>query len=366
MSSVIQSSNTIYSTYISTIDHLPCDIIRSLWLVQSCNLSAEREKNHIHKILLQQNPKTLSELLEKKIRELAEQYSHLKEQIQRCNREAVTELEGLHSRLVAHSGELDITVASVEASESQQPHNSEKAQAELREQLKKHYEENPLRSQIEALQEHKLSENVIVRHLGALGNMKIIFKIPKTKKSHKKRDLKPRKLSHYEGEYTSEDYESNKRLFLPKQSDSWSFEDLEFGIKTPNKKVYTSGRYQKTKRNLKSELLRGMRSAGASLGSPYVTHIQEEDNEEYEQSTPPPEQYCFCKQPSFGDMIACDNQNCPNGEWFHYKCVGLLSKVEALKYNKQKWYCKESCQKEAERLEKAKKLKQAKKRRTRW
>ena len=186
MSSVIQSSNTIYSTYISTIDHLPCDIIRSLWLVQSCNLSAEREKNHIHKILLQQNPKTLSELLEKKIRELAEQYSHLKEQIQRCNREAVTELEGLHSRLVAHSGELDITVASVEASESQQPHNSEKAQAELREQLKKHYEENPLRSQIEALQEHKLSENVIVRHLGALGNMKIIFKIPKTKKSHKK------------------------------------------------------------------------------------------------------------------------------------------------------------------------------------
>ncbi|RKP29387.1 hypothetical protein METBISCDRAFT_8042, partial [Metschnikowia bicuspidata] len=305
-------SNTIYSTYISTIDHLPCDIIRSLWLVQSCNLSAEREKNHIHEILLQQNPKTLSELLENKIRELAEQYSHLKEQIQRCNREAVIELEGLHSRLVAHSGELDITVASVEASESQQPHNSEKAQAELREQLKKHYEENPLRSQIEALQEHKLSENIIVRHLGALGNMKIIFKIPKTKKkSHKKRDLKPRKLGHYEGEYTFEDYESNK-------------------------------------------------------GLPYVTHIQEEDNEEYEQSTPPPEQYCFCKQPSFGDMIACDNQNCPNGEWFHYKCVGLLSKVEALKYNKQKWYCKESCQKEAERLEKAKKLKQAKKRRTRW
>ncbi|KAI9187400.1 hypothetical protein LWI28_027712 [Acer negundo] len=33
--------------------------------------------------------------------------------------------------------------------------------------------------------------------------------------------------------------------------------------------------------------------------------------------------YCVCHQVSFGDMIACDNETCQGGEWFHYTCVGL-------------------------------------------
>ena len=33
--------------------------------------------------------------------------------------------------------------------------------------------------------------------------------------------------------------------------------------------------------------------------------------------------YCYCNGVSYGEMIACDNENCPRGEWFHLKCVGL-------------------------------------------
>lgn len=32
--------------------------------------------------------------------------------------------------------------------------------------------------------------------------------------------------------------------------------------------------------------------------------------------------YCFCKRIAFGDMIACDNEDCQI-EWFHYQCVNL-------------------------------------------
>ena len=32
--------------------------------------------------------------------------------------------------------------------------------------------------------------------------------------------------------------------------------------------------------------------------------------------------YCTCRRLSFGDMIACDNEDCPV-EWFHYLCVGI-------------------------------------------
>ncbi|XP_074654232.1 inhibitor of growth protein 5-like [Tubulanus polymorphus] len=42
--------------------------------------------------------------------------------------------------------------------------------------------------------------------------------------------------------------------------------------------------------------------------------------------------YCLCHQVSYGEMIGCDNADCPI-EWFHFACVGLTIKP------KGKWYC---------------------------
>lgn len=42
--------------------------------------------------------------------------------------------------------------------------------------------------------------------------------------------------------------------------------------------------------------------------------------------------YCICKRIAFGDMIACDNEDCPI-EWFHYPCVNLTRKP------KNSWIC---------------------------
>lgn len=42
--------------------------------------------------------------------------------------------------------------------------------------------------------------------------------------------------------------------------------------------------------------------------------------------------YCLCHQVSYGEMIGCDNPDCPI-EWFHFACVGLTSKP------KGKWFC---------------------------
>ncbi|XP_025412951.1 inhibitor of growth protein 5 [Sipha flava] len=42
--------------------------------------------------------------------------------------------------------------------------------------------------------------------------------------------------------------------------------------------------------------------------------------------------YCLCNQVSYGEMIGCDNQDCPI-EWFHFACVKLTTKP------KGKWYC---------------------------
>lgn len=42
--------------------------------------------------------------------------------------------------------------------------------------------------------------------------------------------------------------------------------------------------------------------------------------------------YCLCHQVSYGEMIGCDNPDCPI-EWFHFACVGLTIKP------KGKWFC---------------------------
>ena len=44
--------------------------------------------------------------------------------------------------------------------------------------------------------------------------------------------------------------------------------------------------------------------------------------------------YCFCRKPSFGNTIACDNSKC-KFEWFHYSCINITGAV------KGKWYCKD-------------------------
>jgi len=42
--------------------------------------------------------------------------------------------------------------------------------------------------------------------------------------------------------------------------------------------------------------------------------------------------WCICNKTSYGEMVACDNGDCPF-EWFHYTCVGLAASP------KGKWYC---------------------------
>lgn len=48
------------------------------------------------------------------------------------------------------------------------------------------------------------------------------------------------------------------------------------------------------------------------------------------------EPYCICQKPSEGEMIACDNMQCPR-EWFHLSCVGL-TKAPA---GNNEWFCPE-------------------------
>lgn len=59
-----------------------------------------------------------------------------------------------------------------------------------------------------------------------------------------------------------------------------------------------------------------------------------EDVEDEDEGAEDTKVYCTCRTVSHGDMVACDNDNCPY-EWFHWKCVGLTREPVGT------WYCDE-------------------------
>jgi len=79
---------------------------------------------------------------------------------------------------------------------------------------------------------------------------------------------------------------------------------------------------------------------------------QAADEEDIEEAEDPDEpKYCYCGQGSFGEMIACDNDDCPM-EWFHLGCTGLravpgdngeyldiASSIQELIKATVKWFC---------------------------
>jgi len=73
------------------------------------------------------------------------------------------------------------------------------------------------------------------------------------------------------------------------------------------------------------DVLGGQDNSNASFGGPPGP----EQDWNFDPNEP---RYCICNQVSYGDMVACDNDDCPY-EWFHYPCVGITAPP------KGKWFC---------------------------
>eukprot|EP00795_Rhopilema_esculentum_P001978 gene1978-17523_t len=72
----------------------------------------------------------------------------------------------------------------------------------------------------------------------------------------------------------------------------------------------------------------------SSVATPVVPVVEELPMGSSVDWVPEPNEprYCLCNQVSYGEMVGCDNPECPI-EWFHYGCVGLTEAPEG------KWYC---------------------------
>jgi len=75
----------------------------------------------------------------------------------------------------------------------------------------------------------------------------------------------------------------------------------------------------------------GTAGAGAGSGTPMDTADGADDGAEADDGR----LYCWCQVGSYGDMVACDDNECER-EWFHLGCIGLEVAPEGV------WFC-EAC-----------------------
>jgi len=67
-----------------------------------------------------------------------------------------------------------------------------------------------------------------------------------------------------------------------------------------------------------------------------VSRMASSDHEDYEDEDIT-KLWCYCQEPVFGDMVLCDNEECPI-KWFHFDCLRIRCPP------KNRWYCP-SCRK---------------------
>lgn len=315
-------SNTINSSFISTVDHLPADIIRSLWVLQSINIKVEKCKIELNTLLAQYKDQ-LPELLTSKYIQLHQRIKYLKS-------EAIAESKALNNQLVCHKILLHEQTSQLFQLKNKTTHNdvNRLGNKELREKLKLHYKDNPLISQVEALKERESNKSN--------SSQKVILKLPKLMKHNDglKNNKSLQKTTPIKLKMTDE----NKNTRLSKTRPKRKVVAINPTIKQDKRASNTS------RTRMKSTTLEPVKSRPVTEQS--LVNDELYTGEEQAAGDEDTQKYCFCKQGSFGNMIACDNEeSCPNGEWFHYKCVGLQNVVEALKFTvgKEKWFCSEFC-----------------------
>ena len=65
-------------------------------------------------------------------------------------------------------------------------------------------------------------------------------------------------------------------------------------------------------------------------------NVDDDDSSEYKPDAEDEDakEYCLCRTLSYGQMVGCENDQCPY-EWFHLECVGLKEPPS----ESAVWYC---------------------------
>ncbi|KAM9823872.1 inhibitor of growth protein 3 [Neosynchiropus ocellatus] len=143
------------------------------------------------------------------------------------------------------------------------------------------------------------------------------------------------------------DFQLSREFSLSRENSGYSSSALASTLTQNLTPASSDSRGRKSKSNIKSSNHQSSSSSSSSslsscssssalaqeLSQQVSVLPEAEANSQVDWTYDPNEpRYCICNQVSYGEMVGCDNTDCPI-EWFHYGCVGLTEAP------KGKWYC---------------------------
>ncbi|CCH43027.1 Chromatin modification-related protein YNG2 [Wickerhamomyces ciferrii] len=267
----------VRSSFISVVDHLPSDIIRKLWLIQTLNISYETTKDELSMLLGQiQKPSIPRETYLSKVFQINKVAAKLRS----IRLESLEEAKSINSTI-------KITKLSLQNQYSQLEHDQKNFKHELGMNGK-------TRQKVERSNIKRTSNR-----LSSTKQPKITLKLNLNPKPNSNQDDSPQK----------------RRRGRP-----FKIIQPTTPERTPEPTT-TISKSKKRKRGVPSKLQKEQQLEQEEL--------QEEGNSDEDDDDA---LYCICRRSSFGEMIACDNPKCKY-EWFHYNCVGLTRAPRG------KWNC---------------------------
>lgn len=339
---VIEAINHGDNNFVSTLDHLPCDLIRSLWFIQMMNLKNKRLETRLSDLYAENASTSDSENEKTERRKKREtEIRRLRSLILKNANEAECESKYATSILSNHLDILSDDRQIISVLKSKLPGwTSDAVEQRWKEwgEFKKDYVSKAHASQStpgkndDIFTEHNLLKytngettktpvkqqlNTDIKKPSVSTDLKIKLVLkpsstpPKTTKTQKT---------------TKPQIAERPNNSLPVVRISSKKSSIPAGNKTPN---------------LKPEIP----SVTDELANKPISVQPVKEVEPL---------YCFCNGPSFGRMVACEYEKCPH-QWFHFKCVGLVTEPEG------NWFCSKTCE-EKYNLSKLRK----KKKRRRW
>lgn len=324
------------NNFVSTLDHLPCDITRSLWIIQMMGLKNDRLKVKFNTLLndLNRDEKELLRINENILRNARE-----------ADREAKYAISILNNHLNILEDDCNILDILKEKLKGWTSEAVEKRWIEWNSFKKKILNENRRKSDEGVLETFSINEEItkveqnietkkhsIIKNSSNKnrnGGLKIKLSLkPDTKSSKVKNSGKKRKESFH----LPPNKKSKQDIAVVKHSD-----------RSKDRKTNIGGNDKK--KNIDNK----------EITHPTIEPIIEVENIISKPLKIEPETYCFCNGPSFGRMVACDNEKCLR-QWFHFKCVGLTQEPNGL------WFCSKSCEDQFN----LSKVRKQKKKKRRW
>ncbi|ODV97568.1 hypothetical protein PACTADRAFT_140018 [Pachysolen tannophilus NRRL Y-2460] len=329
-STMVTTVMNVSNSFISSLDHLPCDVVRSLWLIQSLNLSINQKFNDLNMLV---GTCSGSKLQAPNVAVLS-QISYLRESINRLKLEVSAECKHLLSKLNAHKNYLVNDTITMNEIVRLRKENLNKNDMESFKKFKinflKKIGHNDVESELKMqksgkigrAQQEVINKNLIASDSASMGSLK-----KNQVKTFDKKNVYPIKLK------------LKSSALLSSQKKISSRPAIKLKIRTnntppppppPPPAQQPQQQQQQQQQQQKKQAPLAALPTGRSTIQQSIPDAQQPNL--FEDTGP---KYCYCRTGDSGKMIACDNPKCKI-EWFHYKCLGFKTNEKV----PDTWYCK--------------------------